>query len=229
MPKRKKLKPARHKEERPIFEVKQTIPQEESAAEPTNDTSVQEAEKEALDEKRNLKDIADDIIASYEARVKVVGGIIEDTHKILDEFGKKREEMSDNLREVLAKSESLRKKDFNAMMQDILLTQHKREENVKKMLADFREEEVRVAERLRELLKRGEELRLVDFKKTLVRIRQDQAAREANTGEGVRAELATMQSEVYKMLEAFKKEREAATTEWQKIREIVIEKEKNNQ
>ena len=96
------------------------------------------------------------------------------------------------------------------------------------MLADFREAEARVAERLRELLKRGEELRLADFKKTLVRIRQDQAARETNTGEQVRAELATMQSEVHKMLETFKKEREAAAAEWQKIKESLVEKEKNN-
>jgi nucleoid DNA-binding protein len=174
--------------------------------------------------KDNLKNLAEEIIVSYDARVKMVGEIVEDTHKILDGFKEKRQEMSDNLREVLAKSESLRKKDFSAMMQDILLTQHRREENVKKMLADFREEEARVAERLRELLKKGEELRLADFKKTLVRIRQDQAGREANTGEQVRVELTTMQSEVYKMLEVFKKEREAAASEWEKVRELLAEK-----
>ncbi|MDP2648062.1 MAG: hypothetical protein Q8P35_02375 [Candidatus Yanofskybacteria bacterium] len=174
--------------------------------------------------KNNLKNLAEDIIASYDARVKVVGEIIVDTHKILDGFRGERQEMSDNLREVLAKSESLRKKDFNAMMQDILLTQYKREENVKKMLADFREEEARVAERLGELLKGGEKLRLADFKKTLGRIRKDQVVREANTGEQVRAELATMQREVYAMLEAFKKEREAAASEWGKVRELFAEK-----
>lgn len=175
-------------------------------------------------ERNNLKNLAEDIVVSYDARVKVVGEIVEDTHKILDGFRKNREEMSDNLREVLAKSESLRKKDFSAMMQDILLTQHKKEENVKKMLAGFREEESRVAEHLRGLLKRGEELRLADFKKTLVRIRQDQAAREANTGEQVRAELAAMQDEVHKMLEAFKKEREAAAEEWKKISPMLAKK-----
>ncbi len=167
--------------------------------------------------KNNLKNLAKDIIASYDARTRVVGEIVEDTHKTLDGFREKRQEMSDNLREVLAKCESLRKKDFNTMMQDILLTQHKREENVKKMLADFREEEVRVAERLRELLKEGEKLRLADFKKTLVRIQQDQQRREVNTGEQVRIELAIMQSEVYKMLEVFKKEREAAVLEREKV------------
>lgn len=178
--------------------------------------------------KNNLKNLAGDIIALYDARIRVVGEIVEDTHKMLDGFKGKRQEMSDNLREILAKSESLRKKDFNTMMQDILLTQHKREESVKKMLADFHEEEARVAGQLRELLKRGEEIRLADFKKTLGRIRQDQIVREANAGEQVRIELATMQDEVYKMLEAFKKEREAATSEWQKVRELLAEKERGS-
>ena len=146
--------------------------------------------------KNNLKNLAEDIIASYDTRVRVVGEIVEDTHKMLDGFRERREEMSGNLKDVLAKFESLRKKDFNAMMQDILLTQQKREESVKKMLADFREEEARVAEQLRELLKRGEKIRVADFKKTLGRIREDQAVRETNTGEQVRAELATMQDEV---------------------------------
>lgn len=178
-------------------------------------------------EKNNLKNLAEDIIASYDARIRVVGEIVGDTHKMLDEFKEKRQEMSGNLREVLAKFESLRKKDFNAMMQDILMTQQKREESVKKMLADFREEEARVAEKLKELIKRGEEIRLVDFKKTLAQIRQDQIVREANTGAEVRAEFAIMQSEVYKMLEAFKKERGEAAEEWKKVRELLIKKEKN--
>jgi len=176
--------------------------------------------------KNNLKNLAEEIIASYDARVRVVGGIVEDTHHLLDGFKEKRQEMSDDLREVLAKFESLRKKDFNAMMQDILLTQQKREENVKKMLTDFREEEAQVAEQLRELLKRGEKIRVADFKKTLGRIREDQAVRETNTGEQVRAELAIMQDEVYKMLEVFKKEREAASAEWKKVRAQLAEKEK---
>lgn len=170
--------------------------------------------------KNNLKNLAEEIIAAYDARTKIVGEIVEDTHQMLDGFREKRQAMSDNLREVLAKFESLRKKDFNVMMQDILLTQQKREESVKKMLADFREEENRVAEQLRELLKQGEKIRMADFKKTLARIREGQATREANTGEQVRVELAIMQDEVYKMLEAFKKEREAASAEWKKVKGI---------
>lgn len=176
----------------------------------------------------DLKNLAEGIIASYDARARFVKEIVEGTHELLDEFREKRQEMGGNLQEVLAKFKSLRKKDFNAMMQDVLLTQHKREENVKKIFADFREEEARVAERLRGLLKKGEEIRLVDFKKTLNHIRQDQAARDVDTGEQIRTELAGVQSEVYKMLETFKKEREAAASEWKKVRELLVEKEKNH-
>ncbi|MBU4350852.1 hypothetical protein L6250_00735 [Candidatus Parcubacteria bacterium] len=178
--------------------------------------------------KNDLKNLAEDIVASYNARVKVVGEIVEDTHEILDGFKKKREEMSGNLREILAKFESLRKKDFNAMMQDILATQQKREENVKKMLADFREEEVGMAERLKSLLKKGEEVRLVDFKKTLVHIQEDQKIRETDTTERVKTELTVMQEEVSKMLGVFKKERETASAEWGKMKKVLAKKEKIN-
>ena len=172
----------------------------------------------------DLKNLAEDIIASYGARKKIVNEIVEDTHKMLDSFKSKREEMSGNLREILAKFESLRKKDFNAMMQDILITQQKREDSVKKMLADFREEETRVAERLKELLKKGEEIRIIDFKRTLSRIRREQTAKESIAGEQIRIELANMQSEVSNMLAAFKKERGTAKEEWQKVIDLLAKK-----
>lgn len=177
----------------------------------------------------DLKKIAEDILVSYDARTQFVDKIVKDTHELLDVFRRKREGMSANLREILAKFESLRKKDFNVMMQDILMTQYKREENIKKMFADFQEEETGVAQRLKNLLKKGETIRLTDFKKTLNHIRQDQTAREASIGGEIRIELAAMQNEVCQMLEAFKKEREAASSEWAEIRNLLAKKDKNNQ
>ena len=114
------------------------------------------------------------------------------------------------------------------MMQDILLTQHTREENVKKMLADFREEEAQMATRLRDLLKQDKQLRLTDFKETIAHIRRDQTARETKTGEQIKVELAAMQGEVHKMLEDFKKEREAASSEWKKVPLLLAEKRSEN-
>jgi len=121
--------------------------------------------------------IAKNIVASYEARIKVVEQIAEDTKKLLEEFRHKREKMSQELKEALAQHESLRKKDFDKMMEGIIVSQSKREENVKQMLSDFQEQEMTIVKNLREMLKeKGEKLRLKDFKKTLVKIKKEQAS-----------------------------------------------------
>ncbi len=169
------------------------------------------------EETRNLEDLARDIVVSYDARVKVVGEIIEDTHRTMNDFRGKREDMSKELREVLAKSESLRRKDFDRMMADIVLKQNEREEQVKKMLADFRREEEMVAEKLRNLLKKGEGIRIKDFKEMMVEIKIEQDRRVKETSASVANELQNMREEVYKMLDNFKKERQSVATTWHEM------------
>lgn len=179
-----------------------------------SDEPVREAEEGVSEEKRNLKDIADDIIASYETRVKVVGGIIEDTHKMMDDFKGKRETMAKELQEILAKCESLRKKDFNRMMADIVSRQNGREKQVKEMLENFRREEEAVAEKLRHLLSKGEEIRIKDFKKIMLDIKQEQEKRAKETGASVAEEFQKMQKEVHIMLDNFKEERQSVASAW---------------
>ncbi len=158
--------------------------------------------------------IAKDIVASYEARIKVVGQIAEDTKELLEEFRHKREKMSQELKEALAGHESLRKKDFDKMMEEILVAQSKREENVKQMLSDFQEQEMTIVKNLREMLKKGEKLRLKDFKKTLVKIKEEQEIHQKETPGRIGEELTRMQSEVKEMLENFKTERQKVAGEW---------------
>ncbi len=172
--------------------------------------------------------IAKDIVASYEARIKVVQATVEDTRRLLEEFREKRERMGQELKEALSKHESLRKKDFDKMMGDILITQSEREENVKKMLADFQEQEMQVVENLREMLKKGEKLRLKDFKKTLAKIREEQEIREKETPTRVGEELIQMQSEVREMLENFKREREKVASEWKTMTAVMAKKRNLN-
>lgn len=169
-----------------------------------------------MPENNNFK-IAKDIVASYKARVKVIGAIAEDTRRLLQEFKQKREKISQELKEALSKHESLRKKDFDKMMEDILCTQKEREDNVKKMLADFQIEGTVVVRNLNEMLKKGEKLRLKDFKKTLAKIKQEQEERQKQTPSRIKQELKTMQSEVHQMLENFKKEREKVASEWKNL------------
>jgi len=158
--------------------------------------------------------IAKDIVASYEARIKVIQAVAEDTKKLLEEFREKRERMSRELKEALAEHRSLRKKDFDKMMEDILTLQKGREENVKQMLADFQDEEMGVVENLREMLKRGEKLRLKDFKKTLAKIKKEQEGRQKETPNQINQELDNMRSEVQEMLENFKSQRQKVASEW---------------
>lgn len=165
--------------------------------------------------KKNLKNIADEIVAAYDARVKIVGEIVEDTHKTIDGFREKREQMSQNLREALAKNESLRKKDFDYMMIDILAKQAEREKHVKNMLQGLHKEEKMVAEKLRELLSKGENIRIRDFKKMMADIRQEQENRSQETGDSISEELQKMREEVYAMLDTFKKERQSVASAWQ--------------
>lgn len=168
--------------------------------------------------------IAKDIVASYEVRIKVVQAIAEDTRRLLEEFREKRERMSRELKEALAKHESLRKKDFDKMMEDILIAQSTREENVKQMLADFQEEEMTVVGNLKEMLKKGEKLRLKDFKRTLAKIREEQEIRQKETPGQINAELTQMRAEVQEMLENFKKEREKVAAGWKDILVMMAEK-----
>ena len=173
--------------------------------------------------------IAKNIVASYEARIKVVEQIAEDTKKLLEEFRHKREKMSQELKEALAQHESLRKKDFDKMMEGIIVSQSKREENVKQMLSDFQEQEMTIVKNLREMLKeKGEKLRLKDFKKTLVKIKKEQENQQKETTDQVGTELTRMQLEVKEMLENFKRERQKVAGEWSKMVVQMRQKKKAN-
>ena len=136
--------------------------------------------------------------------------------------------MSQELKEALAKHGSLRKKDFDKMMEGILITQRGREENVKQMLADFQEQEMTVVKNLRKMLKKGEKLRLKDFKKTLAKIREEQEIRQKETPNRISEELTRMQSEVREMLENFKREREKVASEWKSMTALMTEKMRVN-
>jgi|GEM_PF-2143873 len=175
---------------------------------------VPDVREEISEEKRNLKDIAEDIIAAYDTRVKIVGEIIDDTRQMMVNFKTKREQMAGELQKSLAKHESLRKKDFGLMMAEIINVHAKREEAVKEMLENFRLEEEEVQEKLRNLLKKGDGVRIRDLKKTMAEIKQGQEERIQTTNESVRDQLRRMQEEVHTMLDNFKTERQAVAGAW---------------
>jgi len=126
----------------------------------------------------DMKRVAEEIVSSYQSRISTVATIIDDTHQILDDFKIKRNEISNQLKETLARGESLRKKDFDNMMKDILSHQDEREKRVKELLKTFFEEQKEVAEIIKKSLTGVEKIRIDDFKKMLQDIQAKQRTRE---------------------------------------------------
>jgi len=122
-------------------------------------------------------DMAENIVASYETKSRSIGSLFETTHQILEGFQnsffdtrQEREKINDQLRENLTQNESLRRKDFDHMMQGILSAQEDRERQVREglneYLAEQREMIHKVGDRLakfKDALALGEAQRVKEF------------------------------------------------------------------
>ena len=99
----------------------------------------------------DMKNLAEDIAASYDVRVKALGQLVTDTHEMLDRFSKEQKEMAAALKDALAKGESVRKEDFQKMLNDIRIRQKERKREIDDLLKGFREEQGRMASEWRKL------------------------------------------------------------------------------
>jgi uncharacterized protein YukE len=115
----------------------------------------------------DLKNLGEEIIASYDMRIKAVGGLVKDTHKMLKGFHTEHKEMSAALRAELAKGEQNRLKDFKAMMSDIEKTLADLTKNVSNMIKGFQKDHKAMAGELEAGLEQGETERLKDFQKMM--------------------------------------------------------------
>lgn len=149
----------------------------------------------------DMKNITEEIVSSYENRISTVGSVIENTHQILDNFKTERNQMSDELKSTLAREESLRKKDFDNMMKDVLSLQDTREKEVKDLLKAFIDEQKELAETIKEILTNGgEKMRLNEFRTIMQSIQARQKAREKE----VKLMLEEFQNEYKEMSESLR-------------------------
>ncbi|MDO9555227.1 MAG: hypothetical protein Q7J40_01415 [Atribacterota bacterium] len=118
----------------------------------------------------DVKTLSEDIVASYDSRVKALGKLVADTRKtlkgfaedrknlsnftkdltenvddMLKEFGKNHKQMADNLKEDLEKGETERLKDFKPMMVNIRKGIKDIETSVKNQLGGFTDEREKMA------------------------------------------------------------------------------------
>lgn len=148
----------------------------------------------------DIKNITEEIVSSYESRINTVGAIVEDTHHILEEFKNDRTQMSTELKNTLAKEESLRRKDFDNMMKDVLSRQDEREEEVRGLLKTFLDEQKELAETIKRSMSNGEKMRVDDFRKMIGDIQARQKKRE----EEVKLMLTEFQNEYKEMAESLR-------------------------
>lgn len=145
----------------------------------------------------DMKNVVESIISSYEARIQSIGAIFDTTHQLLEGFQdnlldtrQERERINGQLRENLAKNESLRKKDFDNMMRDILSAQGQREKQVRSLLKSYLDEQKEVAKvlteslgRVKDALSGGQAQRVKEFQAAITEIlaKQDQRKQEVSS------------------------------------------------
>lgn len=157
-----------------------------------------------------------EIIELYDRIVDRVVALKEETRERVKEFRKEQEQLQEKLKGKLAQAESLRKKDFDLLIKEIIEKRKQREKDVLLILEQFKQEEEEMAKGLRQLLGKGEEVRIKDFKRLLAKILARQEKRKSEVKELTRA-ATHIKEEVANMLEEFKKEREKMVATWQSL------------
>jgi len=135
----------------------------------------------------DMKKLREDIVSSNDVRVKAIGVLVKDTHKMLKGFQAEHKEMATNLRGELAKGEEKRLKgeeqrlkDFRVTMANIQKFVSDLDKEVSAMIERFQKEHKVMADKLKENavelkenLEKGEADRLKTFNDMMGNIHQD--------------------------------------------------------
>ena len=140
----------------------------------------------------DMRNIAEDVVSSYQTRIQSIGTLFDSTGRLLEGFQdglldtrEERGKINAELRENLAKNESLRKKDFDNMMQDILSAQDQREKQVRSLLKDYLNEQREMAnalgeglDKVKNALAKGEAQRVKEFHTSITEMLAEQEQRK---------------------------------------------------
>ena len=150
----------------------------------------------------DIKTLGEDIVASYDGRVKAIGTLVKDTHNMLKGFRSEHKEMADKLEADLAKGEEYRIKDFKAMMAGIQKEIKGIETYVKNKLKEFSDAHADMSEKLKKELAKF----VNDLVKTTKKLMSDIQARQKERN-----------AQVADLLDSYKTEREKMAANWQAL------------
>jgi hypothetical protein len=153
------------------------------------------------------------IVSSYETRIQSVETLFETTYQLLQglqdsvlDTREERGKIHNQLKESLAKNESLRKKDFDSMISVISSHQDKQEQEVRNLSKSYLNEQTNLIHELRENLRnfkealaKGESQRVKEFETMIKEILVKQEKRKQEVISRLK-EFQTEQQETAKML-----------------------------
>lgn len=164
------------------------------------------------------KNLPAEIGEFYDALLDKVMALRVSARERIKSVKKEQEELSNKLKESLSRGESLRKKDFNILMGEIIAKRKEREKEVEKMLEQFQQEEQALASGLKKLFGDGKQVRLRDFKRFIAEAKRTTEERKEDIGEIKRASV-TIRKSAEDTISQFKKEREEMMKQWQILAE----------
>jgi len=183
----------------------------------------------------DTKNLAEDILASYDLRVKEIRKLEKDTQNTLKGFQGEQKKMSDELRRTLEQAEVDRLKASGSLKNEIQAEQAKRNKEVADLLEKFSKDHEGMSAELRRTLEQGEADRLkasgslkneiqaeqknrnkevADLLEKFAKGHEDMAAELRKTLKG--GEVVRLK-EVLDLLQEFKTEREKMSANWQSL------------
>jgi len=136
-----------------------------------------------MEDSKELCKIVEGIVGSYELKVNTVTCLMRQVYKKIENYHTAQELMANRLKDTLAKSECLRKKDFDALMAGILTQQKVREKEVRQIVEDFCKEEEETVAKLKDILTIKSPSTLQDFKILKEQMLSRPKEREKRVGE----------------------------------------------
>lgn len=129
--------------------------------------------------KKDFDSMMQEILLIQEQREKDIRNILKEYFNEQKEIAQTLRENLEKFRDCLAKGEVQRVKEFQALIKDILSRQEKSKKDIVSKLEDFQKEQHELAIGLKELLAKGNNLRIRDFKLMLKRFKAQHRERLA--------------------------------------------------
>jgi len=138
--------------------------------------------------RRDFDSMMESIILAQSSRERAVRDLLNNYLNEQKEMARDLKENLNRFKDCLEKGEARRIKEFQKMIQEILLRQEERRDQVTSGLKEFRKEHKLIASKLRDLLAKGRDLRINDLK-TMLRDFRAQSKERLDRQEEIKREV----------------------------------------